>query len=124
MAEYSEDDVSPQEIDDWLTHLWTKWVMVKSSNLRSENKSRPDFRKSTSDKQGGAMDKKSQDKVDRAIHVVKQPGIGKKRDEVGGMNPLIRETLKGWITGGRVSLKELMRFVVDEMDEIEGGKEK
>lgn len=95
--------------------------MVKSSVIRSDQKAR---------KQTSASPEKAKGSGGRAIHVVKEPGIekpggGGKGGEGGGMNPLIRETLKGWIKGRRVSLKELMSFVVDEMSdgEIDGQKE-
>lgn len=113
------NDVTSEEIDDWLTHIWTKWVMVKSSNIRSE-KQKKTGPGSTPEKK---VVEKSPSKSVSAIHVVKEPGISKSvKGGVEGMNPLIRETLKGWISGGRVGLKDLMKFIVDEMEESESQK--
>ena len=52
---------------------------------------------------------------------VQSPAGGIGKTVKSEMNPLIKETLKGWIQGRRVSLGELMRFIADEMGEIEGG---
>jgi hypothetical protein len=118
LSEYPKD-VTSEEIDDWLTHVWTKWVMVKSSSIRSDK----------TKKTGGATpekkvpEKSTSSRTDSAIHVVKEHVISKSvKGGEEGMNPLIRETLKGWISGGRVGLKELMKFIVDEMEEIETQK--
>ena len=88
--------------------------MQKSSHIRSERKAagtegKRGEKKTPGEKSSGGKD---------VIRVQSAGGIVKSGS--GEMNPLIKETLKGWIQGRRVSLKELMRFIADEMEEIEG----
>lgn len=88
--------------------------MQRSSNIRSERKSVRIVEKKKEKKPSGERSSVGKD----IIHVQSTGGIVKPAK--ADMNPLIKETLKGWIQGRRVSLVELMRFVADEMGEGEG----
>lgn len=87
--------------------------MQRSSNIRSERKSVRIVEKKREKKPSVERSPGGKD----IIHVQNAGGIVKPAK--GDMNPLIKETLKGWIQGRRVSLVELMRFVADEMGEGE-----
>ena len=88
--------------------------MQRSSNIRSERKAAGIVGKKGEKKTSGERISAGKDiiRVQSAGAIVK-PGKTE-------MNPLIKETLKGWIQGKRVSLMELMRFIADEMGETEG----
>lgn len=87
--------------------------MQRSSNIRSERKATGGVGKKVEKKTSGETSSAGKD----IIRVQNTGGIVKPGKEE--MNPLIKETLKGWIKGRRVSLRELMKFIADEMGETE-----